>query len=118
MEALVSRLPPGQRVVNAVMELEVATNPTTHMIDRACLGRCYSYGNYEPSSAQFRVRIAGDTPLVVATDEDANALQNGTYVVKERDLPLYQVMADPNGKLGIRTLTAGQKTDITPWSGL
>jgi len=118
MEALVKNLPPGQRVVSAVMELEVATNPTTHLIDRICVGRCYSYGNYEPSSAQFRIRIAGDTPLVVATDADANDLQRGTYVVKERDLPLYQVMADPNGRLGIRRLAAGQRTDITPWSGL
>jgi hypothetical protein len=118
MEELVARLPPGQRVVSAVMELQVATNPTTHMIDRVCLGRCYSYGNYEPSSAQFRIRISGDTPLVVATDADANDLQRGTYVVKPRDLPLYQVMAAPNGKLWMRTLAAGQRTDITPWSGL
>ena len=116
MEELVSRLPAGQRVVTAVMDLQVATNPTTHMIDRVCLGRCYSYGNYEPSSAQFRVRVRGGSPLVVATDEDANALQNGTYVVKTADLPLYQVVADSNGKLGIRQLWAGQHSEITPWN--
>jgi hypothetical protein len=118
METLVSRMPPGQRLVSAVMDLEVATNPTTHMIDRVCIGRCYSYGNYEPSSAQFRIRVAGSSPLVVATDAAANALQNGTYIVKDADLPLYQIMADSNGKLGIRELHDGQKTDITPWSGL
>jgi hypothetical protein len=116
MEELVSRLPAGQRVVTAVMDLQVATNPTTHMIDRVCLGRCYSYGNYEPSSAQFRVRVNGTSPLVVATDEDANALQNGTYVVKAGDLPLFQVVADPNGKLGLRQMWAGQKSEITPWN--
>jgi hypothetical protein len=116
MEELVSRLPPGQRVVTAVMDLQVATNPTTHMIDRVCLGRCYSYGNYEPSSAQFRVRVNGSSPLVVAADADANALQNGTYVVKPSDLPLYQVMADPSGNLSIRVLYAGQHSDITPWN--
>ncbi len=118
MEALVVKLPPGQRVVNAVMELGVPTNPTVHMIDRVCLGRCYSYGNYEPSSAAFRIRISGDTPLVVATDADANDLQTGAYVVKERDLPLYEVTADAKGKLEIHLLSAGQKTSISPWRGL
>jgi hypothetical protein len=116
MEELVSRLPAGQRVVTAVMDLQVATNPTTHMIDRVCLGRCYSYGNYEPSSGQFRVRLRGVSPLVVATDADANALQNGTYVVKAGDLPLYQVIADPSGNLGIRELRLGQHSEITPWN--
>src|SRR5208282_5966424 len=27
-----------------------------HIADRACIGHCFSYGNYEPASAQFRVR--------------------------------------------------------------
>ncbi|HWC95982.1 MAG TPA: hypothetical protein VG456_04515 [Candidatus Sulfopaludibacter sp.] len=116
METLVARLPAGQRVVTGVMDLSVATNPTTHMIDRICLGRCYSYGNYEPSSGQFRIRVAGVSPLVVSRDADANGLQNGTYVVQARDLPLYEVVADPNGRLGIRELQAGQHSDITPWN--
>jgi hypothetical protein len=88
------------------------------MIDRACLGRCYSYGNYEPSSGQFRVRISGDTLLVVATDADANDLQTGAYVVKQRDVPLYQVTALPSGKLEIHLLAAGQTSGLTAWSGL
>ncbi len=118
MDALVAQLPPGQRVVSAVMDLNVPTNPTTHMIDRACLGRCFSYGNYEPQSAQFRIRISGDTPLVVATDADEIALETGVYIVKERDLPLYQVTALPDGTLEMHPLAAGQKTGITPWNGL
>lgn len=119
MTALVATLPPGQRVVSAVVDLDVATNPTTHLIDRACLERCYSYGNYEPSSAQFRIRLAGQSsPLVVASDNDANALQTGDYIVQSRDLPLYQVLLDTQGNLTLRTLSAGQKTGITPWAGL
>ncbi len=118
MDALVAQLPPGQRVVSAVMDLNVPTNPTTHMIDRACLGRCFSFGNYEPQSAQFRIRIAGETPLVVAKDADEIALETGAYVVKERELPLYQVAARPDGTLEIHPLAAGQKTGITPWNGL
>ena len=118
MEALVATLPPGQRVVSAVLDLNLPTNPTTHMIDRACLGRCFSFANYEPYSRQFRIRIAGDTPLAVTTDADSIALQTGKYVVKERDLPLYEVTARPNGTLEIHPLAAGQTTAITPWTGL
>ena len=118
MDALTSQLPPGQRVVSAVLALNVPTNPTTHMIDRACIGRCFSYGNYEPASAQFRVRVTGPSPVVVSSDADANALQNGDYVVKDRDLPLYQIRLLPDGSLTLRSLAAGQKTGITEWQGL
>ncbi len=118
MDALVAALPPNQRVVSGVMALDVPTNPTTHMIDRACIGRCFSYGNYEPASAQFRVRVTGASPLVVSTDRDANALQTGEYIVQTRDLPLYQIVLASDGSLQTRALSAGQKTGITEWKGL
>jgi len=57
------------------------------MIDRACLGRCYSYANYEPATAQFRIRAIAENPIVVSTDNDSLCLQDGSYVVKQRDLP-------------------------------
>jgi hypothetical protein len=114
MEDLVERLPHGQRVVSAVSAVGLSTNPTTHMIDRVCVGRCYSYGNYEPASGAFRIRVVGDTPLVVASNRDATRLERGDYVVKERDLPLFQVVAGPNG-LETRELSAGQISGITAW---
>jgi hypothetical protein len=39
-------------------------------------------------------------------------------VVKQRDLPLYQVVLDPAGHMGIRILTAGAKSGITQWKVL
>jgi len=118
MEALVAQLPPGQRVLSNIDAPDVRTNPVTHIIDRVCLGRCYSYGNYEPSSAQFRVRIAGVSPLVVPTDKDANQLQGGVYVVQPRDVPLYQVRLMPDGALSLVSLAPGMQTGITAWFGL
>jgi hypothetical protein len=118
MEAVVDRLPPGQRIISALQAPDVATIPTTHMIDRVCVGRCYSYGNYEPSSRQFRVRVAGRSPVVVATDDDANAIQFGTYVVRPDDAPLYQVVLAPAGGLALRQLQPGQMTGIELWTGL
>ena len=57
-------------------------DPFTHMIDRACLGVCYSYANYEPSTAQFRVRALGPNPSVAFTYEDSWRLHTGSYIVK------------------------------------
>jgi hypothetical protein len=118
MTKLVSQLPPGQRVVSAINDPTLRINALTHMIDRACLGRCYSYANYEPSTAQFRIRVMAGNPIVVSTYEDSWRLQDGSYVVKERDLPLYQVVLDPAGHMGIRILTAGAQSGITQWKVL
>src|SRR5262249_10393521 len=119
MEAVVSQLPPGQRIVNAVLGADVDTIPTTHMLDRVCVQRCYSYGNYEPASRQFRIRVAGNaSPVVVATDDDAITVLFGTYVVRPNDLPLYQVVLRPGGHLAVRPLNAGEMTRVQLWSGL
>jgi hypothetical protein len=118
MESVVAQLPPGQRVINAVMAADVYTIPTVHIIDRVCVERCYSYGNYEPSSRQFRVRVAGSSPVVLATDQDVNGIQFGTYVVQPRDVPLYQVILGAGGRLGLRQPQPGQMTGIELWTGL
>jgi hypothetical protein len=118
MQSLVSQLPPGQRVISALDDPDLRTNPLTHMIDRACLAHCWAYGNYEPSSAQFRIRVTGPSPLVMTSDLAVGQLGMGTYVVEDRDLPLYQVVSDPRGRMAIRSLAAGTPTGITPWTGL
>lgn len=116
--AAVAQLPKYSRVLTAVEAAYVRSNPVSHMIDRECIGRCYSYGNYEPSSAQFRVRIDGASPLVVPTDRDANQLQGGSYVVQPRDIPVYQIFAQPDGQLMIRQLAPGMPSGMTAWNGL
>ena len=118
MTRLVSQLPPGQRVVSAINDPTLRINALTHMIDRACLGRCYSYANYEPSTAQFRIRAVAENPIVVSTYGDSSSLQDGSYVVKQRDLPLYQVDLDQAGHMAIRILTAGAQSGITYWKVL
>ncbi len=118
MTGLVSQLPPGQRVVSAIDDPSLRVNALTHMIDRVCLGRCYSYANYEPSTAQFRIRAVAENPIVVSTYEDSWRWQTGSYVVKPRDLPLYQVDLDQAGHMAIRILAAGAQSGITHWEVL
>jgi hypothetical protein len=118
MTRLVSQLPPGQRVVSALNDPTLRIGALTHMIDRVCVGRCYSYANYEPSTAQFRIRAAAGNPFVVSTYGDSSRLQEGRYMVKQSDLPLYQVEFDRAGHMGIRSLTAGARSAITNWKVL
>ena len=117
MQHMVAGLPPGQRVISAIDDPTLRIN-LVHLIDRACVGHCFSYANYEPSTAQFRVRADGVNPYVASTYADSWLLQTGAYVVKERDLPLYQVDLDPAGQMVMKSLRAGAASGSTSWSVL
>lgn len=115
---LVGRLPAGQRVIMGADDPALRSAAVTHMIDRVCVGHCFSYANYEPSTGQFRVRATGPNPYVVWTYEDSWKMQTGIYVVRPADLPLYQVIMDAKGKLGVREPPAGEPCGITYWKTL
>jgi hypothetical protein len=110
MQQMVMRLPPGQRVVSGANDPSLRVNAMAHMIDRVCIGRCYSYANYEPSTWQFRVRAVAPNPYVASTYADSFALQTGQYIVKPKDLPLYEVTLDDRGDQIIVSLQAGSPT--------
>ena len=98
MAAAVAGLAPGQRVVSALEEPNSRVNCLAHLIDRVCLGRCFSYANYEPSTAQFRVRANGENGIVVWQYGQSWGMQAGGYLVEARDLPLYQLdVCGPGG---------------------
>ena len=63
----------------------------THLVDRACLGTCYSYANYEPCSAAFRVRVLRRNPIVVDSYDDSYDMQTGVYRPRGNDPPIYQI---------------------------
>ena len=118
MQEAVSQIPAGQRVISAIDTSGLRANPVTHMIDRACIGRCYSYANYEPSSAAFRIRVAGRSPIVASTDADASRMQVGGYAVKPRDVPLYRLMLDQSREIVTQSMPPGALTGMSIWDGL
>ena len=118
MQDTVAKLPPGQRVISAIDDPDLRIDALVHVIDRACIGRCYSYANYEPSTAQFRVRTEAPNPYIAYTYEDSWLMQVGLYVVKDRDLPLYQVDLDANGQMTVKSLRAGERSGRTTWNVL
>ncbi|HEY1239606.1 MAG TPA: hypothetical protein VGF16_03570 [Bryobacteraceae bacterium] len=107
VDRAVAEMPAGQRVVAPILDPGLRANPLAHTIDRACLGRCYSYANYEPSTAQFRVRTLQPNPFVTADYGDSWKMQNGEYVFRDRDLPLYLLLVSPSGVVSVRPATAG-----------
>jgi hypothetical protein len=115
MESLLGGLPPGARVISALGDTSVRIDALAHMADRACIGRCYSYANYEPSTLQFRVRAVAPGPVVLARYDDCYAVAQGTYVVRESDGVLYQIRAcGPDGSgLCLRLLKPGDITGKT-----
>jgi hypothetical protein len=82
-----------------------------HIVDRSCIGHCFSYGDYEPSSKQFRVRANSGNPFVVSDVEDVVAIASGDYVVQTKDEPIFQIyQCNLNmTELCIRGLSPGEK---------
>jgi hypothetical protein len=75
MQDTVAQLAPGRRAVSGIDDPNLRIDALTHMIDRACLGRCFSYANYEPSTAQFRIRVTGKSPIVAGSYVESFELQ-------------------------------------------
>jgi len=106
---LVAGIPYGSKVSYTIDFGDFSRINSRHIVDRACIGRCFAYSNYEPGSKQFRVRLAPQGSSIVSSS--GLALEHGTYVVKKQDLPLYQIYQPDDAdltKLAIRSLSAGE----------
>lgn len=110
---LVGTLPSGSRVVETIWTLPGSRVAALQLVDRPCIGRCFDFSNYEPSTRQFRIRCAVKSAIVVSKAADGLAMREGRYLVKAEDLPLaeiYQCDERDLGKLCLRELVAGEST--------
>jgi hypothetical protein len=111
-QKLVGDLPAGTRVIvtaRAPADSRIAF--IGHAVERACIGHCFSYANYEPASGEFRVRVRKGSPVVTSSTDDAEDMASGEYEVDDSDLPMKQIyQCDENDltKLCIRDLVAGE----------
>jgi hypothetical protein len=112
-ESLLHRLPFGTRVIATIWAPPGSrVSFIGHIADRACIGHCFSYANYEPSSDQFRVRVQPGSPIATASDDDSEDMQAGEYEVQDEDLPVMQIFqCDEKDltKLCLRDLASGEK---------
>jgi hypothetical protein len=111
-EELTKNLQPGTRVVGTIWAPPGwRVSFVGHVLDRACIGHCFSYADYEPSTGEFRVRVRKGSPVVTATSDDAEDMASGEYEVDETDLPMkqvYQCDSSDLTKLCIRDLAEGE----------
>jgi hypothetical protein len=111
-EKLVANLPAGTRViVSASAPADSRIAFIGHAVERACIGHCFSYANYEPSSGEFRVRVREGSPVATFSTDLAEDMASGEYELDDSDLPMkqiYQCQADDLTKLCIRDLQAGE----------
>jgi hypothetical protein len=110
VEHYVAGLPSGARVISTIWTFPGSRVFIMHIVDRASIGRAFSYGNYEPSSQQFRVRAQPGNAMVITDFADGDAIQTGRYIVRQRDLPAVQIYQCDLSltRLCARQLTAGE----------
>jgi hypothetical protein len=111
-EKVTRELPQRTRVLATIFEPPDYRMVTLHVVDRACVSHCFLYSNYEPATKQFRLRVMEGSPVVVASSDDSEDMQFGSYEVQDEDLPLkeiYQCDAADWTKVCIRDLKVGEK---------
>lgn len=110
-DALVASLPAGSRVIGSILPPAGSRIFIQHILDRACIGHCFSYGNYEPGSRMFRVRVAPGNRFVLPDYALALETESGGYIVKQSDLPIWGLyQCDSTGRrLCIGLLSAGER---------
>jgi len=110
---LVRTLPRDQRVMGTILPPSGSRISVQHILDRACIGYCFSYGNYEPGCKMFRVRAAPGNPYVLSDYSLAVEMEDGYYEVQPQDLPVYQVYQCGGNwtDLCIHPLEAGEDND-------
>ena len=114
IDEAVAGLPHFQRVFTTFIDQDSRIDGVYHMLDRACIGRCFSYANYEPASWAFRVRAIAANPYVVARPGVSSEIQNGRYTWQEGDLPAYRVDVAPStGSLFVIPAKAGSQCGNT-----
>jgi hypothetical protein len=114
-EANVAQLPYGTRVVPTIVPPpDWRTQFIGHLADRACIGHCFNYSNYEAPTGQFRIRISSNgSPVMTSSNDDAEDMAGGAYEVQATDPPLKQLyQCDPRDlkKLCLHDLQPGENT--------
>ena len=113
-EQIAARLPYGTRVVPTVQAPgDWRVQFIGHTVDRACIGHCFVYSNYEPPSGQFRVRVGKGSPLVTDSADDSEDMEGGSYLVQVSDPRLKRIyQCDPADftRLCLRDLVEGETT--------
>ncbi|HLK19074.1 MAG TPA: hypothetical protein VKT81_08960 [Bryobacteraceae bacterium] len=91
MSRAIGGLPVGARVVAPLTDAGIEVPALQHLIDRVCIGRCFDFADYEPPTAQFRLRARPGNSYVMTSISDVLNLENAEYVWTNNDIQLYRL---------------------------
>ena len=111
MEGSVKSLPAESSVVAAFRPMSTRFQTFTHALERACIGHCFSFGNYEPASRAFRVRAHEGSPVATSNSADVSSMEIGEFVRRETHPPLYTICNCPEepARLCPRSMQIGDR---------
>ncbi len=88
VEYLIAKLPPGRTLVAKLNYPPPNGSDVSTILDRACIGRCISFANYEPATGQFRVRAIPGNSIVAWSETESASHQ---YFSSQPDAVLYEI---------------------------
>lgn len=109
VERAILKLPRGSRVLSGLCWPESRFNVAYHLLDRACIGHCFSYGNFEPASGQFQLRANHGNRYVIASMEQSSIYEYEEFVHKGDDLAEYRVGGTVESQPAIHKLEPGMR---------
>jgi hypothetical protein len=94
----VAALPPGSRVISTVKDSRLYVPALQHVVDRPCIGRCFDFADYEPSTGQFRLRAQPGNSFVISDYAEINKLEREQLVFKRADVAVYRLFPCEAGR--------------------
>jgi hypothetical protein len=91
-ERLVASIPRDARVVARFHDPpELMRFVLMQVLDRACIGRCYAFNNYEPSTRQFRLRAEPGNGFVRANEDERKLADRGIIESGGKRIPVFEI---------------------------
>jgi len=112
VERAIAALPPSTRVVVEIGDMSRVV--IEHIVDRACIGRCFSYKNYEPKTAQFRVRAMSGNSIVTSQPPREPDGAFTEELVKALGPPVFEILECEGSSVNVcvRELSANDLRDL------
>jgi len=102
IESVVHQLPRGSRIVSDLDWPESRVH-MWHLIDRACIGYAYDFGNYEAASGHFRIRVEPGNTLLTWVPPEIDPVATAV-LLRDKGIPVYEIYDDEEGHYHAREL--------------
>jgi hypothetical protein len=106
----VSTLPPDSRVIATLKDSRLYVQALQHVAGRPCIGRCFDFADYEPSTAQFRLRALPGNAFAITDSADIDNLEHKQFIFNRADVLVYRLFPCQAGReICQERVTPGQR---------